>query len=247
MYPEYKYVFCGDDGQGDLLAGELMTKYYPDTVLAVFIHRVVHKGKALHTQVLKTKGETLLGETLVPPLEAPLSWNDLSATVWPKNNIYVTETYIKSASIACTLGLITPTELYDCCISAVDEFDDIRCMYPDRGADWSEAEKDLDYDIIDANEVLTVHGWSGKGVRVVTKTQVLFGNMGRQSEQRTRRVSLGNKTEGAKVGLVPGAGDAKPKRKRQSVTGIMGVKGIPSPKASEKGAEGGDGGDDNFI
>jgi hypothetical protein len=24
MYPEYKYVFCGDDGQGDLLAGELM-------------------------------------------------------------------------------------------------------------------------------------------------------------------------------------------------------------------------------
>ena len=24
MYPEYDYVFCGDDGQGDLIAGELM-------------------------------------------------------------------------------------------------------------------------------------------------------------------------------------------------------------------------------
>ena len=45
MYPEYKYVFCGDDGQGDLLAGELMSKHYPDSVLAVFIHRVVDKGK----------------------------------------------------------------------------------------------------------------------------------------------------------------------------------------------------------
>ena len=113
-----------------------------------------------------------------PPVGNPLSWNELSEQVWPKNNIHVTETYIKSASIACTLGLITSSELYDCCINAMNEFDEIRCMYPDRGADWSEAEKDLDYDIIDANEVLEASGWDGKKVGNFTRTQVLFGREG---------------------------------------------------------------------
>jgi len=52
MYPEYSFVFCGDDGQGDLLAGEMMmnpalsennnnSASKSVNVKAVFIHRVI--------------------------------------------------------------------------------------------------------------------------------------------------------------------------------------------------------------
>ena len=218
MYPEYKYVFCGDDGQGDLLAGELMSKHYPGSVLAVFIHRVVEKGKALHTQVLESRGETLLGESLKSP-DRSASWNELSETIWPGSNIYVTETYIKSAAIACTLGLITTTELFECAASAIDEFDEIRCMYPDRGADWSEAEKDLDYDIVDANEVLKSMGWEGEVIGAITKTTVLFDGKGEEEGGgggRVRRISLSSST---KDGLGGGT-----KRNRTSLKEVSSTK-----------------------
>jgi phosphatidate phosphatase APP1 len=44
LYPEYSFVFCGDDGQGDVLAGEEMLKANRNhEIRAVFIHRVSPK------------------------------------------------------------------------------------------------------------------------------------------------------------------------------------------------------------
>ena len=75
MYPEYKYVFCGDDGQGDLLAGELMAERHPEKLLGVFIHRVVDRGAALNTHKLKEKGWSILGEDLGEPDPNMKTWD----------------------------------------------------------------------------------------------------------------------------------------------------------------------------
>lgn len=40
LYPEYSFVFVGDNGQGDLSAGARMVVRHPDRVEAVFIHVV---------------------------------------------------------------------------------------------------------------------------------------------------------------------------------------------------------------
>ena len=40
LYPEYTFVFIGDNGQGDVVAAELMAKDYPDAIDATYIHIV---------------------------------------------------------------------------------------------------------------------------------------------------------------------------------------------------------------
>jgi phosphatidate phosphatase APP1 len=40
LYPEYSFVFIGDNGQGDLDAAKLMMHHYRGRVKAVFIQRV---------------------------------------------------------------------------------------------------------------------------------------------------------------------------------------------------------------
>lgn len=41
LFPEYGFVFVGDSGQGDAIAGRKMLAHAPDAVRAVFIHDVV--------------------------------------------------------------------------------------------------------------------------------------------------------------------------------------------------------------
>jgi len=43
IYPEYKFIFIGDNGQGDALAGSLMKKEVKDDI-EIFIHQVKDKG-----------------------------------------------------------------------------------------------------------------------------------------------------------------------------------------------------------
>ncbi|GMI17055.1 hypothetical protein TrLO_g9630 [Triparma laevis f. longispina] len=161
MYPEYNYVFCGDDGQGDLLAGELMKKGdLKDRVMAVFIHRVVDRGAALDLEKLSHRGESVMGKSqIVPPDSKKLAW-DQKMKDWESNKIYVAETYIHSAAKAATQNLITSQHLHDISVKALEEFDDIRCMYPDRKMNWDEAEKDLSLDIVTANDTLERLGWT---------------------------------------------------------------------------------------
>eukprot|EP00930_Biecheleria_cincta_P100412 TRINITY_DN92051_c0_g1_i1.p1 TRINITY_DN92051_c0_g1~~TRINITY_DN92051_c0_g1_i1.p1 ORF type:complete len:715 (+),score=108.01 TRINITY_DN92051_c0_g1_i1:25-2169(+) len=47
LYPEYDFVFCGDDGQGDLFAGQHMLEDDSGLCRAVVIHRVL-EGTPLH-------------------------------------------------------------------------------------------------------------------------------------------------------------------------------------------------------
>jgi len=45
LYPEFKVVFIGDNGQADYLVGEMMCRKYPQNVEHVWIHQVVPKEK----------------------------------------------------------------------------------------------------------------------------------------------------------------------------------------------------------
>jgi hypothetical protein len=44
LYPEYRFVFVGDSGQGDAAFGAMILADFPDDVLAVFIHDVVNEA-----------------------------------------------------------------------------------------------------------------------------------------------------------------------------------------------------------
>eukprot|EP00931_Biecheleriopsis_adriatica_P056940 TRINITY_DN33777_c0_g1_i1.p1 TRINITY_DN33777_c0_g1~~TRINITY_DN33777_c0_g1_i1.p1 ORF type:complete len:717 (-),score=135.84 TRINITY_DN33777_c0_g1_i1:230-2380(-) len=47
LYPEFDFVFCGDDGQGDLLAGQHMLEENDGCCRAVVIHQVLTDGRPL--------------------------------------------------------------------------------------------------------------------------------------------------------------------------------------------------------
>ncbi len=42
LFPEYDFVFCGDSGQGDVIAGGLMMEHPGSPMAAVFIHDVIN-------------------------------------------------------------------------------------------------------------------------------------------------------------------------------------------------------------
>jgi len=45
LHPEFDFVFCGDNGQGDAKAGAMILAAFPGRIKAVFIHRVIPKTK----------------------------------------------------------------------------------------------------------------------------------------------------------------------------------------------------------
>merc|ERR1719471_2468551 len=53
LYQEYDYIFCGDNGQGDLLAGQMMLaeqagmEAFGPRMLCVLIHRVMPDSECL--------------------------------------------------------------------------------------------------------------------------------------------------------------------------------------------------------
>ena len=119
--------------------------------------------------------------------------------------IFVTETYVAAASIACEQGLITPAQLYDTVVGAVEEFDDVRCMYPDRKADWNEAVKDLETDIHRAEDCLMASGFSAEHFNLkippITPTNDLFNEDSKGKsvkEKNMSRISRGTLTGGGK-------------------------------------------------
>ncbi|MBX7097420.1 MAG: hypothetical protein K1X89_06900 [Myxococcaceae bacterium] len=46
LFPEYRYAFVGDNGQGDVLAGRGMAATRPDRIAGVFIHQVAPRTDA---------------------------------------------------------------------------------------------------------------------------------------------------------------------------------------------------------
>ncbi len=97
LYPEYSFVFIGDNGQGDVQAAEMMIKHAKGRVEAVFIHKV----QKLH---------------LTPGYE------DGSREKWERMGIVFFKTYIGACLEACKRGLVSTRGLQAVARAAVRDF-----------------------------------------------------------------------------------------------------------------------------
>uniref|UniRef100_A0A7S3PK64 Phosphatidate phosphatase APP1 catalytic domain-containing protein n=1 Tax=Aplanochytrium stocchinoi TaxID=215587 RepID=A0A7S3PK64_9STRA len=138
LYPEYGFVFFGDNGQGDLYSAERMcvSKYASKRMHKSFIHRVMPKGSE----------STLLSS---------LKKSERNA-FWKENNIVFFDTYIGAAIEALESKLIPVRGLYRVAKRGVEEMETLLEDYP--AFNFEEAVKHLNKDIDRANEKLAEHG-----------------------------------------------------------------------------------------
>ncbi|KAL8002365.1 hypothetical protein Plhal703r1_c15g0071751 [Plasmopara halstedii] len=103
LYPEFKHVFVGDNGQGDVRAAELIVeKFGPDVLEAGFFHRV-------------------------QPLEKMFNYHSKEDLVrWRKMNIFFFDTYVGAAVEAYGMKMIRLSGLKKICDDAGQSFEAIQ-------------------------------------------------------------------------------------------------------------------------
>jgi len=137
LYPEFSFAFIGDNGQGDVRAGEMMLEALGGQVEAIFIHQV----QELH----RTPGYT----------------NYASREKWDRMGIHFFRTYIGAALHALRKGMIHPNGLRRIARDAKDYFADLKAsgLMPLHMIDQRRAE--LNRDIEAADEELGRMGLTG--------------------------------------------------------------------------------------
>lgn len=73
MYPEFKHVFVGDNGQGDVRAAEMMAERFPGLVEAVYVHRVRRRETLPHVSGICEAGVAACGDGEQKPGTTPAS------------------------------------------------------------------------------------------------------------------------------------------------------------------------------
>eukprot|EP00927_Polykrikos_kofoidii_P034290 TRINITY_DN29112_c0_g1_i1.p1 TRINITY_DN29112_c0_g1~~TRINITY_DN29112_c0_g1_i1.p1 ORF type:complete len:768 (+),score=51.07 TRINITY_DN29112_c0_g1_i1:44-2305(+) len=145
LYPEYDFIFCGDNGQGDLLAAQKMmaSNNLSDAngpqLLAALIHQVLPDAAALTNEDASQR---------VP------EWRDnLEET-----GIFLHASYVGAALAFHTKrpDLVNVRELASVTESAIHDFDLVRLMYSEW--DCQEADDVLRADIDRANGILRANG-----------------------------------------------------------------------------------------
>ncbi|CAM9981766.1 unnamed protein product [Scytosiphon promiscuus] len=106
LYPEFKHVFVGDNGQGDVRAAEMMAERYPGQLEAVYMHRVVPEEKTFGYQGAVTRQN------------------------WKKANIVFVGDYVEAACHAYKHGLIQAVGLQRVCQGAVEQFVEMKFEGP---------------------------------------------------------------------------------------------------------------------
>jgi len=97
LYPEYRYIFVGDNGQGDLLAAEMMVQALPE-VLGCFIHEVQPISRTLTS------------------LEKP------DRVAWAAKRIFFFRTYVGAAIAAFNEQLINVEALAEVVVEAIEDY-----------------------------------------------------------------------------------------------------------------------------
>lgn len=161
LYPEYDYVFCGDNGQGDLLAAEKILKGpWKENVRACFIHRVLEPEKQLSEftcrsgtveAAKKPEDPADAGNESQHPVPAGREQTRRNAATQDARIIF-SNTYVAAAAKAFELELITLEELIHVMKSTVQEFMEIATLYPKW--DSSAAMEILNEDLNSANALI---------------------------------------------------------------------------------------------
>lgn len=155
LYGEYDFVFFGDNGQGDLLAGQLMMGFQrgdavtPNAaeafstckprVLAVVIHEVLPLEECLSLEL---------------HAERNANWR----TQLAQDGIYFHKTYVSAAISLVEARLLSIYQLIDVVISARTDFISAHAMFPERQDDWGLMDDDLRADLTRANQVIIEAG-----------------------------------------------------------------------------------------
>lgn len=135
LYQEYSTVFFGDNGQGDLVCGEKLSRKTKECVSAVFIHEVLPREKQL----------TSLGTALDEATRCK-EWENL--------NVYFHRTYIGAALNAYKCGLISLEGLSRVGRAAVEDLLRMRisCILNTK-RDWNAVIDDLNADVERTNQL----------------------------------------------------------------------------------------------
>jgi len=99
LWPEYRFVFIGDNGQADVLVSEFITKRYPERTAACFIHQVQPLAGTLTT--LK----------------------DPSLETWAEKRIYFFGSYIGAALGAFKAKLLSVTDVAEVARHTVEDYE----------------------------------------------------------------------------------------------------------------------------
>jgi hypothetical protein len=130
LYPEFKHVFVGDNGQGDVRAAELIVeKFGPDALEAGFFQRVQPMEKMFNYH----------------------SKEDLEH--WQKMNIIFFDTYVGAAVEAFRMKKIRLGGLQKICIDAGQSFEAIHAWLTPQSRERARIQ--LNRDLAAANELLT--------------------------------------------------------------------------------------------
>eukprot|EP00656_Telonema_subtile_P020213 TRINITY_DN2136_c0_g1_i1.p1 TRINITY_DN2136_c0_g1~~TRINITY_DN2136_c0_g1_i1.p1 ORF type:complete len:768 (-),score=159.32 TRINITY_DN2136_c0_g1_i1:116-2419(-) len=100
LYPEYNFVFIGDNGQGDVIAGASMLEQERTRCVVVFIHRV-------------------------QPIEKTPGYSEAEYVRWKELGIFFFENYVEAALQAYTIGMISMSALRRVLIGATKRFNNL--------------------------------------------------------------------------------------------------------------------------
>eukprot|EP00746_Dinoflagellata_sp_MGD_P023033 gnl/MRDRNA2_/MRDRNA2_153932_c0_seq1.p1 gnl/MRDRNA2_/MRDRNA2_153932_c0~~gnl/MRDRNA2_/MRDRNA2_153932_c0_seq1.p1 ORF type:complete len:861 (+),score=137.01 gnl/MRDRNA2_/MRDRNA2_153932_c0_seq1:96-2678(+) len=133
LYPEYDYVFCGDNGQGDLLAAERMLQSpFQDKVKAAFINDVKPHNEHLSLH--------------------PQNTYDSKMDLQDGPRIFFSKTYIGSAAMAFQKELLSKEELNSVMRHAVADLQELHALHP--RWDFNDVVFQMNADLNCANELV---------------------------------------------------------------------------------------------
>lgn len=131
LYPEFSFVFVGDNGQGDVMAAAKIKALLGDRLEAVFIHRI--------QPVELTPGFSALKD------DAELR------KIWSSFHFF--ETYVSAALFAASHGIISTSALIRIGSHAVTRLIELKDLI--KSENWESLRLDLNRDLEQANEYLS--------------------------------------------------------------------------------------------
>lgn len=167
LYSEYDFIFCGDNGQGDLLAGQHMMNEDP----------MMKPGQTLHGKAGGGPNTIAVLIHEVKPADDVLSLDDAEerGPEWRQDlsnqNIFLFRSYVGAAVALhlCKPEIVSAEDLLKICISTEQEFDRMRLMYYEWGERWVPAEEELRADLWEAARVLEEAGFQVPQLKQTTE------------------------------------------------------------------------------
>ena len=141
LYPEARFCFVGDDGQGDVLAAETVTeKLGRGAIAGTFVHRVLQAAA----------GPGAGASQVVSSLDA--ADDATRERGWAGLGISFFSTYAGAAARALDAGMLEPRAAFRVCLAAREELTELVLQYP--AWSWQRHVEELNRDIAAANAAI---------------------------------------------------------------------------------------------